>query len=462
MIETPTALRLDYQAGELIREGADISWGPEVSCGVDLPDAMNAVITGWGSSVSSANVENIGIQFRSLRANGTLGEPHYRMCGSSTDLNSLERSVFSIPEDRVAIATSYAGRYRGTLGIGIVACTLDTVSGRINTSDCREYIDGESSWLEAVDLRDYADPRNPVDAMAEHYLIREIGLNVHKSAQHRVDELRLDTVPLVESQPAADLKAELTGEPGYRSLDGNIEFVMGVYNRGPQKAEHVVLTGELPAGVALNRLVPDQECSQEGQLIRCEIAELGRGVNHDFRLSVQTEFTEPLDFSVNVTTATEDPLPANNSITVALGGSVADLTTTLNGNSGKRDNNTGNINFVASVVNHGPHTAQNTVLFVTLPAGVSYISSSEACSIQGQIVQCPLGNLDAAAPANVEFTVNTPLTEKLDFFASAEAETKEFYKADNTDKEQFGGALGWLILIPLLSLLYFRNCQIQF
>ena len=119
VIETPTSFRLDYQAQKIVDRGADTSWGPEVTCGVDLPDSMNAVITGWGSSAAAGNIQSIGIQYRPLRANGTLGEARYRMCGADTDISSLEQAVMFVPEDRVVIATSYDGRYRDTLGIRV-------------------------------------------------------------------------------------------------------------------------------------------------------------------------------------------------------------------------------------------------------------------------------------------------------------------------------------------------------
>ncbi len=62
-------------------------------------------------------------------------------------------------------------------------------------------------------------------------------------------------------------------------------------------------------------------------------------------------------------------------------------------------------NFSLVATNKGPSDAQEAKLVDTLPAGLSYVSSSGAsCEAAGQVVTCALGTLTAGSSVTVELT----------------------------------------------------------
>ncbi len=88
--------------------------------------------------------------------------------------------------------------------------------------------------------------------------------------------------------PAADLS--ITKSANVSSVISGVPFnyILTVVNRGPGNATNVVVTDQLPAGVAINSVVPTAggSCSNTAGLIRCTWASLANGANATVTINV--------------------------------------------------------------------------------------------------------------------------------------------------------------------------------
>ena len=87
---------------------------------------------------------------------------------------------------------------------------------------------------------------------------------------------------------AADLS--ITKSASVSSVISGVPFnyILTVVNRGPGNATNVVVTDQLPAGVAINSVVPTAggSCSNTAGLIRCTWASLAHGANATVTINV--------------------------------------------------------------------------------------------------------------------------------------------------------------------------------
>ena len=62
----------------------------------------------------------------------------------------------------------------------------------------------------------------------------------------------------------------------------------------------------------------------------------------------------------------------------------------------------GLVPYVITVTNTGPVVARNVVVTDNLPIGLSFVSSVPACTASGQLVTCPVGDLEPGATASID------------------------------------------------------------
>jgi uncharacterized repeat protein (TIGR01451 family) len=62
----------------------------------------------------------------------------------------------------------------------------------------------------------------------------------------------------------------------------------------------------------------------------------------------------------------------------------------------------GLVPYVITVTNTGPVVARNVVVTDDLPAGLSFVSSVPTCTASGQLVTCPLGDLERGVTTNID------------------------------------------------------------
>jgi uncharacterized repeat protein (TIGR01451 family) len=203
--------------------------------------------------------------------------------------------------------------------------------------------------------------------------------------------------------------------------NGEVTYILDVFNDGPSAATAVVVTDPLPAGVTFRRAQMTQgTCSASGAAVRCELGDMASGAAAVVQI---TGFVDvPTAGSTIVNTATVsapvlDPNPANNTSQVAGVVSSAppprfDLGVTKVASVPQAAVGVPFF-YTITVTNSGPGTARNVQLADPVPAGLHIIAihaGQGACTLDHQLVSCALGTLDAGASTKVTVRVSSATT----------------------------------------------------
>ncbi|MCM0675531.1 DUF11 domain-containing protein [Micromonospora phytophila] len=189
-----------------------------------------------------------------------------------------------------------------------------------------------------------------------------------------------------------------------------------VDNLGPSDATSVeltdVLTSATPFEVVSVTATPSGACAPTGSgpvtaiTITCDLGTEPAGGRTTVRVTVTADDVAQVNDVATVTSATEDPNPANNQATgrVEFVGS-ADLSLDKTGPAAVTAGT--QMQYVITVTNDGPSVARDVVVGDVLPAGVSFVSvtPSVGTCTNGQPtardVRCGLGNLASGASATI-------------------------------------------------------------
>ncbi|MBN1380917.1 MAG: DUF11 domain-containing protein [Deltaproteobacteria bacterium] len=230
----------------------------------------------------------------------------------------------------------------------------------------------------------------------------------------------------LETTPT-DLAVTQTAAPDPVYAGANLTYTLTVKNRGPAKAESVVLTDVLPAGatfVAAYAYDSDQaDCTASGVNLSCTLGSLYT----DKSLTVKVVMTAPdaaeLTNTARVTCMADDPDLTNN---------VSTLTTAVAAATDSSDLAVGQVaspspavldeklTYTLTVVNNGPSDAVAVILTDILPYNIDKYNLSAVpdqgmghCAIYGEVgpffyespvVSCSLGSLTAGSTWTVVIT----------------------------------------------------------
>jgi len=113
---------------------------------------------------------------------------------------------------------------------------------------------------------------------------------------------------------------------------------------------------------------------------------------------------------------------------------TADLSVTLTGNPQPAIKDT-DLTYTITATNQGPDTAMNVVIADTIPGEVTNVrcSGCGACSIQGSILSCPLGDIESGASQSWELTVQPSVTGKLSNTVHLASATYDPNSSNNMD-----------------------------
>lgn len=184
---------------------------------------------------------------------------------------------------------------------------------------------------------------------------------------------------------SANLGVTKTG-PGVVSAGTQISYTVTATNSGPSNATTVSLTDLLPpnttfassvqnTGPAFNCVTP---LAGSGGTITCTIATFAASgtATFTFVFNVSPAATGTIDNTANISSATTDPVPGNNSSTAsATVGQSADLTVVKNGPATVTAGNT--VTYTVTASNVGPSNASNVSLTDTLPPNTTFVSVTQ-------------------------------------------------------------------------------------
>jgi len=209
-------------------------------------------------------------------------------------------------------------------------------------------------------------------------------------------------------QPAADLSISKSDDVDPIVAGNPLTYTVTVNNAGPQTAANVVVTDTLPAGVTF---ISTTGCNNDPNGVpTCNLGSIASGSSKQFTIHVDVDLVTSgtITNSASVTSdtlASPDPFPGNNSTTenTTVIQPAADLSIS------KSDDVdpivAGNpLTYTVTVNNAGPQTAANVVVTDTLPAGVTFISTTGCINDPNGVPTCNLGSI--ASGSSKQFTIH--------------------------------------------------------
>ncbi|NJN96086.1 MAG: DUF11 domain-containing protein [Anaerolineales bacterium] len=212
----------------------------------------------------------------------------------------------------------------------------------------------------------------------------------------------------------ANLSVTKTDSPDPVQVGQPLTYTLTVASApGLFKADNVTLVDILPANVALKSVSinpPEQGSCSGTSTITCDLNEMFSGTNATVSIVVTPTVAGLVTNTATVTSDMPDPNPANNTATsTTTVNPVADL---MIAKSDFPDPVTAgtSLTYTLTITNNGPSEATDVVITDTLPASVTFDSSSGFCSSQpNNQVRCTYANIasgSAGAPATITVTVN--------------------------------------------------------
>jgi uncharacterized repeat protein (TIGR01451 family)/fimbrial isopeptide formation D2 family protein len=215
------------------------------------------------------------------------------------------------------------------------------------------------------------------------------------------------------TEPSADLKLVKTALAS-EVLDGQqAEFSLLATDVGPSDAADAKIVDTLPVGLTYVS-AEGASCAAAGQEVTCALGTLAAGEQRTVLLVTQPAGIGVYDNSASISSTTPDPEPANNtseaSVQVVPSADLSIEKTVSPTEAGVP----GEVTYTLTVANAGPDAAQNVLVKDELPAGESYLASDAGCSVSGQLVTCPLGELPDGSTRTIHLTVKleTSLAEQ--------------------------------------------------
>lgn len=193
-----------------------------------------------------------------------------------------------------------------------------------------------------------------------------------------------------------------------------LSYYLTVSNAGPSEAVGLVVEDALPNGVAFESASGDGwTCEEALGEVRCERARLAAGAQATIVIKVTAPGDErTLVNTASVTSGTEDPLAANDTVTEPTTVSEqADLALTkvdsadpiVPGES---------FRYVLTASNAGPNAAVDVVVEDTLPTGVAFqaaVGVGWSCAKSSDVVRCQTSRLEPGATSTITLDVTAPL-----------------------------------------------------
>ena len=207
--------------------------------------------------------------------------------------------------------------------------------------------------------------------------------------------------------PEADVSVVKRAEPGPYLAGGQATYVMTIENDGPNPAEEVKLTDDLPASLTLVSASPGQGSCVDADPLVCSLGTLGSGDSTEVRMVVQIGPDRSAEQIVNtaaVESMTFDAVLANNeddaTISVEPDADLSVVKTTSAATAVSGDN----ITWTITVHNNGPDPSTQTELTDDLPAELTLVSASPSqgsCNSSDPLV-CQLGTIPVGGTVTVE------------------------------------------------------------
>ena len=227
------------------------------------------------------------------------------------------------------------------------------------------------------------------------------------------------TIRIGSSLPPAyaDLSLNISGLPDPVRVGNNLIYNLTVDNTGADTATGITLTDTLPAGVNFVSATPSQgNCGQASGVVTCNLGTLADHTAATVTIVVMPTAAGSLENQATVTTSVEDPIPANNTLTLT--STVTSLSQDFDLSIAKSDSPdpvapSGTLTYTLSVSNLGAGNTTNLTVTDTLPGAVAFQSASGSgwsCGHSSGTVTCTRDGLASGAGPPITILVTAPAT----------------------------------------------------
>lgn len=256
-----------------------------------------------------------------------------------------------------------------------------------------------------------------------------------------------DSLPTTITR-SADLSIDKVARTATAVAGGSIVYDLTVTNLGPSDATAVTITDALPAGTTFSSGLSSASCTEAAGVITCDLGTLDPD-NAPVVVSIGLDISDALapgllENIASVDAVEDDPIAGNDSstepITIVAEADLlvvksAPATPPVPGE---------NATYSISVTNLGPSVAVDATLTDTLPAGLTFVSSSlgSDCTASGtpatgQTVVCDLATVPVGTLAAITLTVavDPALTGSIENTAAITSTTADPTPPDNTSTD---------------------------
>jgi uncharacterized repeat protein (TIGR01451 family)/fimbrial isopeptide formation D2 family protein len=192
----------------------------------------------------------------------------------------------------------------------------------------------------------------------------------------------------------------------------SVTWTLDAHNAGPSDARAVQITDPLPSGTTF--LSADSGCSNAVGTVTCDAGTLDAGSDAIFHVTAtigsgvtgtvnNTASVSTSDPNSSSSTSASQTVNIGNAVDLAITDTAAEpvIAQTLDGT------------FTLGITNAGPSDAYSATVVDTLPAGLTYVSSSPSegtCSDSGQVVTCMLGDVPVGSTPSIAVVVQGTTT----------------------------------------------------
>ncbi len=220
--------------------------------------------------------------------------------------------------------------------------------------------------------------------------------------------LKAEPTPTPTPVPIADISITKTATPDPVTVGGNLTYTVVVSNSGPASASNIVMTDALPSGVTLVAVSTTQGSCNGTSVITCNLGTLNSGATATVTIIVSPSSTGSLTNTAIVGGGIDDPDGTNNTTTSTTTVDPATADLSISKSDSPDPVTVGNsLSYTLAVINSGPNAAPGVVVTDTLPAGVTFLSSSTTqgtCSGTSPVT-CNLGTLNSGGSATITIVV---------------------------------------------------------
>jgi uncharacterized repeat protein (TIGR01451 family) len=238
---------------------------------------------------------------------------------------------------------------------------------------------------------------------------------------------------------SADLSIAKGDSPDPVTVGSPLTYTLTVENAGPDVAEDVGVTDDLPASVTLVSAVSSTgSCLPSTGTVTCSIGSLASGGGATVTIGVTPNSPGIITNSASVQASTDDPDLTDNSASedtsVQAVAGQADLSLTKSAPAKVRTGQ--RLTYTIVVKDLGPDAATGVTVTDLLPSGVTLVSATlreGSCNQSGGTVTCDLGSLATGKKATVKILVTSTSVGTITNTAAVSANESDPNGENNTD-----------------------------